>query len=82
VFVIPGIPSILGNFFLPIHLGARDVAFPRLNLLSWWLYVLGGCLFLSTVFLPGGPPDTGWTLYAPTSSAPAPTYRWPPWRSS
>ncbi len=67
LFIIPGITSSFGNFFLPIMIGARDVAFPRLNLLSWWLYISAGCIAFSTIFLPGGPPDTGWTFYPPYS---------------
>jgi cytochrome c oxidase subunit I len=65
--VIPGIPAIFGNFFLPIMIGAKDVAFPRLNLLSWWLYMLGATIAISSQFLGSGPPDTGWTFYAPYS---------------
>jgi cytochrome c oxidase subunit 1 len=65
--VIPVIPAAFGNFFLPIMLGAKDVAFPRLNLLSWYLYVIGGALLLLAVVLPGGAPDTGWTFYVPYS---------------
>ncbi len=65
--VIPGIPAIFGNFFLPILIGAKDVAFPRLNLLSWWLYVTGAAIAISSQFLGSGPPDTGWTFYAPYS---------------
>ena len=65
--VIPGIPAIFGNFFLPIMIGAKDVAFPRLNLLSWWLYVTGALIALSSQFMGSGPPDTGWTFYAPYS---------------
>jgi len=65
--VIPGIPAVFGNFFLPIMIGAKDVAFPRLNLLSWWLYVLGAVVALSSQFLGQGSPDTGWTFYAPYS---------------
>jgi len=67
LFVIPGLPAVFGNFFLPILIGAKDVAFPRLNLLSWWLYVLGALLAVISVFLPGGPADTGWTFYIPYS---------------
>jgi cytochrome c oxidase subunit 1 len=67
LFIIPGITASFGNFFLPIQIGARDVAFPRLNLLSWWLYVTAGTLALSTLLMPGGPPDTGWTFYPPYS---------------
>jgi cytochrome c oxidase subunit I len=65
--VIPGIPAIFGNFFLPIMIGAKDVAFPRLNLLSWWVYILGAAIAISSQFLGSGPPDTGWTFYAPYS---------------
>lgn len=65
--VIPGIPAIFGNFFLPIMIGAKDVSFPRLNLLSWWLYVTGAAIALSSQFLGSGAPDTGWTFYAPYS---------------
>ncbi|MGC8596040.1 MAG: cytochrome c oxidase subunit I [Candidatus Kryptoniota bacterium] len=67
LFVIPGIPASLGNFFLPIQIGARDVAFPRLNLLSWWIYMIGGMLAIASLFLQGGPVDTGWTFYVPYS---------------
>ncbi len=67
LFIIPGIPASFGNFFLPIHLGARDVAFPRLNIFSWWLYITGGAILILSIFLPGGAPDTGWTFYAPYS---------------
>ncbi len=67
IFVIPGIPAVFGNFFLPIMLGAKDVAFPRLNLLSWYLYMIGGLLVILAIVLPGGAPDTGWTFYIPYS---------------
>lgn len=67
IFVIPGIPAVFGNFFLPIMIGAEDVAFPRLNLLSWYLYMTGGLLIILAIFLPGGAPDTGWTFYIPYS---------------
>jgi cytochrome c oxidase subunit 1 len=67
LFIIPGLPAVFGNFFLPIMLGAADVAFPRLNLLSWWLFIIGGLLAIMSVFLPGGAPDTGWTFYIPYS---------------
>lgn len=67
MFVIPALPGIFGNFFLPIIIGAKDVAFPRLNLFSWWLFVIGGLLAITSVFLPGGPIDTGWTFYIPYS---------------
>lgn len=63
--IIPGIPAILGNFFLPLQIGAKDVAFPRLNLMSWYVFVAGALLGLSTLFT--GQIDTGWTFYAPYS---------------
>ncbi len=67
LIVIPGLPAVFGNFLLPIMIGAKDVAFPRLNLLSWWIYVLGALVAVSSQFLGDGPPDTGWTFYAPYS---------------
>jgi cytochrome c oxidase subunit 1 len=65
-FLIPSIPTTLGNFLLPLMIGARDVAFPRLNLTSWYLYMLGG-LFTIAALLAGGV-DTGWTFYTPFST--------------
>jgi cytochrome c oxidase subunit 1 len=67
LIVIPGIPAIFGNFFLPLLIGAKDVFYPKLNLLSWWLYVLGAVIALSSQFMNGASPDTGWTFYAPYS---------------
>jgi len=67
LFIIPGIPVTLGNFFLPLQIGSRDVAFPRINLLSWWFYMFGGALALLSLFTGEGPPDTGWTFYVPYS---------------
>ena len=64
--IIPSIPATLGNFFLPLMLGAKDVAFPKLNLLSFHVYVLGAIFFLIT--LGGGSLDTGWTFYTPYST--------------
>jgi cytochrome c oxidase subunit 1 len=66
-FLIPSIPAVLGNFLVPLMIGARDLAFPRLNLLSWYIYVLGG-LFTLQAMITGGV-DTGWTFYTPYSSA-------------
>ena len=65
-FLIPSIPAVLGNFLIPIMIGAKDLAFPRINLLSWYIYVLGG-LFTITAAITGGV-DTGWTFYAPYST--------------
>jgi cytochrome c oxidase subunit 1 len=65
-FLIPAVPAVLGNFLLPLMLGARDLAFPKLNLASWYLFILGG-LFTIWAILTGGV-DTGWTFYTPYSS--------------
>ncbi len=65
-FLIPSIPAVLGNFLLPIMLGAKDLAFPRLNLLSWYVFITGG-LFTLYATITGGV-DTGWTFYTPYSS--------------
>jgi len=65
--VIPSIPASFGNIFLPLHIGANDVSFPRLNNFSWWLYVIGAVLALASIFTGDGPPDTGWTFYVPFS---------------
>ena len=65
--VIPGLPAVFGNFLLPIMIGAKDVAFPKINLLSWYLYVTGVILVVISQFAGEGPPDTGWTFYAPYS---------------
>jgi cytochrome c oxidase subunit 1 len=67
LFIIPGIPAVFGNFFLPIQIGAKDVAFPRINLLSWYLYMTGGLLAIISLFTLGGAADTGWTFYVPYS---------------
>jgi cytochrome c oxidase subunit 1 len=67
LFVIPGIPAIFGNFFLPIQLGTDDVFFPRLNLMSWYLYIIGGVMAIVSLFAGPGFPDTGWTFYVPFS---------------
>lgn len=65
--IIPGIPASLGNFILPLQLGAKDVAFPRLNLLSYYIYVIGSLVAVSSIIL--GAIDTGWTFYAPYSTS-------------
>jgi cytochrome c oxidase subunit 1 len=65
-FLIPSIPTTLGNFLLPLMIGARDLAFPRLNLTSWYLFMLGGALVLDALFIGGI--DTGWTFYTPFST--------------
>lgn len=82
LFIVPGIPAIMGNFLLPLMVGAKDVAFPRLNLLSYYIYVVGALIALFALIKPFGPQflqdflttlgftgpvDTGWTFYAPYS---------------
>ncbi|HEX9760039.1 MAG TPA: cbb3-type cytochrome c oxidase subunit I, partial [Candidatus Acidoferrales bacterium] len=71
-FLIPSIPAVLGNFLVPMMIGARDLAFPRLNLLSWYLYTFGGLFGLYAVV--AGGVDTGWTFYTPYSSTYANTH--------
>jgi len=66
LFIIPSIPASLGNFFLPIQLGAKDVAFPRLNLASFHIYIFGALFCLYSIF--AGAIDTGWTFYTPYST--------------
>src|SRR5580692_3274931 len=65
-FLIPSIPATLGNFLVPMMIGAKDLAFPKLNLASWYIYVLGG-LFTLYALVSGGV-DTGWTFYTPFST--------------
>src|ERR1700716_2830198 len=65
-FLIPSIPATLGNFLVPMMIGAKDLAFPRINLLSWYIYLLGGIVTIWAL-LAGGI-DTGWTFYAPYST--------------
>ncbi len=64
-FIIPSIPAVMGNFVLPLHLGAKDVAFPRLNLASYYIYVAGIAIVLMAMLF--GSVDTGWTFYTPYS---------------
>ncbi|MBD3257740.1 cytochrome c oxidase subunit I, partial [candidate division GN15 bacterium] len=66
LFIIPSIPAALGNFVLPMMIGAKDVAFPRLNLLSWYIYLLGSAIAVLSILL--GAVDTGWTFYTPYST--------------
>jgi cytochrome c oxidase subunit 1 len=71
-FLIPSIPNVLGNFLVPMMIGARDLAFPRLNLLSWYIFMAGGLFTLYSI-LAGGV-DTGWTFYTPLSTSYLTTY--------
>lgn len=68
IVVIPGLAAVFGNFFLPIMIGAKDVAFPKLNLFSWYIYIAGAILGVMSQFMGDGPPDTGWTFYVPYSA--------------
>jgi cytochrome c oxidase subunit 1 len=65
-FLIPAVPAVLGNFLVPLMIGARDLAFPRINLLSWYIYMIGGAFALYAMV--AGGVDTGWTFYTPYSS--------------
>src|SRR4051794_31759494 len=66
LFVVPMMAG-LGNYFVPLMIGARDMAFPRLNALSYWLLLFGGIVFYMSIFWK--PPEAGWTSYAPLSDA-------------
>jgi cytochrome c oxidase subunit 1 len=66
LFLVPSVPATLGNFFIPIMIGAKDLAFPKINLLSWYLYMAGGIFVLTTLVLGGV--DTGWTFTTPLST--------------
>ncbi len=68
LFILPGFQGVFGNLLMPIQIGARDVAFPRLNLLSWWIYITGAATIITSLFTGSGPPDTGWTFYVPFSA--------------
>jgi cytochrome c oxidase subunit 1 len=70
-FLVPAIPGTLGNFFVPLMIGARDLAFPRINLLSWYVYMLGAVITLWAMLAYGV--DSGWTFYTPFSSRAAHT---------
>ncbi len=65
-FLVPSIPAVLGNFLVPIMIGARDMAFPKLNLLSWYVFIVGGIITFTAIILGGV--DTGWTFYTPYST--------------
>jgi cytochrome c oxidase subunit I len=66
LFIVPSVPATLGNFVLPLMLGAKDVAFPRMNLISWYFYVVGALFGVIAMVLGGV--DTGWTFYTPYST--------------
>src|ERR1700752_1314436 len=66
LFLVPSVPATIGNFLIPIMVGAKDLAFPKINLLSWYLYIAGGVLVLAALTLGGV--DTGWTFTTPLST--------------
>ncbi len=70
--IVPGIPASLGNFLLPLMLGAKDVAFPKLNLASWYIYLFGSFFAISSALAKGV--DTGWTFYTPYSTTTDPEH--------
>jgi cytochrome c oxidase subunit 1 len=72
LFMIPSIPATLGNFLVPMMIGAKDLAFPKLNLLSWYIFMVGGALVMYAMLMGGV--DTGWTFYTPFSTSYANTY--------
>jgi cytochrome c oxidase subunit 1 len=66
LFLIPSIPAVIGNFVIPMMVGARDLAFPKINLLSWYVFMTGGALIMYSIVTGGA--DTGWTFYTPFST--------------
>ena len=66
LFLVPSVPATIGNFLIPLMVGAKDLAFPKINLLSWYLYVIGGIIILAAMVLGGV--DTGWTFTTPLST--------------
>src|SRR6266851_10293262 len=72
LFLVPSIPATLGNFLVPLMIGAKDLAFPKINLFSWYVFLIGGT-FTMWAMLVGGV-DTGWTFYTPYSSSYSDTY--------
>jgi cytochrome c oxidase subunit 1 len=71
-FLVPVIPTVLGNFVLPMMIGAKDLAFPRLNLLSWYVFTIGAITTVTAIIVGGA--DTGWTFYPPFSTKSSYTY--------
>jgi cytochrome c oxidase subunit 1 len=66
MFLVPAVPAVLGNFLVPLMVGAKDLAFPRINLMSWYLYMIGSAFALYAII--AGGVDTGWTFYTPYST--------------
>src|ERR1700736_4191185 len=65
-FLVPAVPAVFCNFLIPLMIGAKDLAFPRINLLSWYLFIIGGLLMVFTIL--SGSVDTGWIFYTPLSN--------------
>src|SRR5688500_2053212 len=65
--IVPLAVGAFGNYVVPLQIGAPDMAFPKLNMMSYWLYLPGGLLMLTSFFIPGGAPNSGWTSYPPLS---------------
>lgn len=74
--VTPILIGSFGNFLIPLQIGARDMAFPILNMLSFWVQFVGGVIIIASFFVPGGAGSAGWTVYAPLSSSPSATIGW------
>ena len=68
--VVPLAVGAFGNYFVPLQIGADEMAFPRLNALSYWLYLAGGLVMVASFFVTGGAANSGWTSYAPLASSP------------
>jgi cytochrome c oxidase subunit 1 len=74
--VTPILIGAFGNYLIPLEVGARDMAFPTVNMLSFWFLFVGSLILLSSFFVPGGAAGTGWTVYAPLSSSTTATPGW------
>ena len=79
-FLVPIAPAVLGNFLIPLMIGVRDVSFSRLNLASWYLFLIGGCVELYMMI--SGGVDTGWTFTTPLTGSGKTKSSYPPWESS
>lgn len=66
--VVPMLVGAFGNYVMPLQIGARDMAFPKLNMMSYWVFFVGGVVMLYSFFVPGGAAQSGWTSYPPLSN--------------
>src|SRR2546427_7157170 len=69
--IMPLLVGVYANFLIPLKIGAHDMAFPRINMASFWSALLAGLIMLAGFFVPDGAPRAGWTSYAPLSARPA-----------